>query len=55
MAASIEIHGTDRSLKVIVDGTEIRDIIAYSLEETPNAVPVLKLEIAIMGEVEVQQ
>ena len=57
MAVSIEIHGTDSSLKVIVDGAEIHDVMAYKLEDDPRveAVPVLTLKIAVMGEVEVQQ
>lgn len=54
MAASVYIHTKDNAAKIVVDGNEIDDVISYSLEESPKG-STLKLEIAIMGEIEVQR
>lgn len=53
MARTISISAKDNAAKIIVDGNEISDVISYVLEETPKGAT-LKLEIAIMGEIEVQ-
>ncbi len=55
MAKSVQITTRENAAKIVVDGNEISDVIAYTLEETAKGVAMLKLEIAITGEVEVRK
>ncbi len=53
MAKKVLISTKENAAKIVVDGNEISDVLSYTLEETSRSAT-LKLEIAIMSEVEAQ-
>lgn len=48
MAERVEIRATGRDRKIFVDGTEIKDVAEYQLEQS-NKVLALTLKILITG------
>ena len=55
MAKHVQISKKDNATKIVVDGSEISGVLSFQLIERVDEIAVLKLEIAIIEEIEVQR
>ena len=54
MAENLLIQKKDNTTKIFLDGNEICNVISYELSERADQMPLIKLEVCITDEIEVQ-